>query len=428
LTEGDNCCLSDLLLTDPSVEKARIKKTKGDLVKDSFYWILENAEFQKWRYNKESWLLWIKGDAGKGKTMLMIGIIEELSQLEGDSKGPRTVETMSYFLCQGTDSRLNNAISILRGIIYLLINQQPFLISHLRKKYDHLGPRLFEGASAFYGLSEIFQQMIRHPKLPTVYLAVDALDECENGLPELLDLITSTLCKPFQVKWIVSSRNRDDIDQVLGLNDHHTKLSLELNADHVSKAVDTYIDYKLSKLSLLRHNRALREQAREQLHQKSDGTFLWVALVFKELQKSKLQRDIPRILGRIPTCLNPVYNRMVQQIQQLEDDYPQLCLLFLSIATLVYRLIHMLEMRILAGLVEETLELEDLEGIINMSGSFLTIREGYIYFIHQSAKDYLINDAFNIIFPAGTALVHYDMFLRSLDTLSKTLRYDICDF
>jgi len=134
LTEDDNRCLSGLLLTDPSVEKERIKKTKGDLYKDSFCWILENTEFQKWRYNKETRLLWIKGDAGKGKTMLMIGIIEELYQLEGDAEGLEAVETLSYFLCQGTDSCLNNAIAILRGIIYLLINQQPFLISHLRKK------------------------------------------------------------------------------------------------------------------------------------------------------------------------------------------------------------------------------------------------------------------------------------------------------
>ena len=57
--------------------------------------------------------------------------------------------------------------------------------------------------------------------------------------------------------------------------------------------------------------------------------------------------------------------------------------------------------------------------------SFLTIREEYIYFIHQSAKDYLINDAFNIVFPAGTAPIHYDMFSRSLHAMSKNLGYNI---
>ena len=90
--------------------------------------------------------------------MLMIGIIEELSRLERESEGLR--KTLLYFLCRGTDSRLNNATAVLRGMIYYLISRQLFLILHLRKKYDHSGRKLFEGTSAFYGLSEIFQQML----------------------------------------------------------------------------------------------------------------------------------------------------------------------------------------------------------------------------------------------------------------------------
>jgi hypothetical protein len=85
----------------------------------------------------------------------------------------------------------------------------------------------------------------------------------------------------------------------------------------------------------------------------------------------------------------------------------------------------MLEIRLLAGLEEEIPNLEDLERIINMCGSFLTIRDNYVYFIHQSANDYLIGNASDIIFPAGSGRIHYDMFSWSLDALSKTLRRDI---
>ena len=60
-----------------------------------------------------------------------------------------------------------------------------------------------------------------------------------------------------------------------------------------------------------------------------------------------------------------------------------------------------------------------------MCGSFLTIRDDYVYFIHQSAKDYLTINASSTIFPAGHRRIHYDMFSRSLDALSKTLRRDI---
>ena len=47
--------------------------------------------------------------------------------------------------------------------------------------------------------------------------------------------------------------------------------------------------------------------------------------------------------------------------------------------------------------------------------------------LYQSAKDYLTVNASHIIFPAGPERIHYDMdmFLRSLNGLSKTLRRDM---
>ena len=202
-------CLTDLLLTDPRDEKIRIERTKGGLLKDSFRWILDNSEFQRWHRGNQSQLLWIKGDAGKGKTMLMIGVINELQQRVVTPGRSEVAEVLSYFLCQGTDSRLNTATAILRGMIYLLASEQPYLISHLRKKYDHSGRKLFDDSSAFYGLSDVFRQMVQDPKLTTAYLVVDALDECEVGLSQLLDLITWTVSlQRTGIKWIVSSRNR----------------------------------------------------------------------------------------------------------------------------------------------------------------------------------------------------------------------------
>jgi NACHT domain len=248
MTDKDNSCLADVLLTNPRSEKSRIERTKGGMLKDSFRWILDNSGFQRWRESTDSQVLWIKGGAGKGKTMLMIGIIDELQELQvARSEKSSVMDVLSYFLCQGTNSNLNTATAILRGIIYLLASQQPFLISHLRRDYDHAGRKLFENDSAFYSLSDIFRKMIQDSRLTTAYLVVDALDECEVGLPQLLDLITSTVsAQPTRIKWIVSSRNREDIGQRLGLNDPHTRLSLELNADHISHAIDVYVDYKVS--------------------------------------------------------------------------------------------------------------------------------------------------------------------------------------
>src|SRR4029077_17568961 len=107
-----------------------------------------------------------------------------------------------------------------------------------------------------------------------------------------------------------------------------------------------YIDHKISQLVTLRHDKALQEQVRDQIRQKSSGTFLWVALVFEELRGLTLRRNISRVLDRIPRGLTPLYDRMITQVQQLGDDYPELCFRTLSTATLTYRPLHMPEIHI----------------------------------------------------------------------------------
>jgi hypothetical protein len=119
---------------------------------------------------------------------------------------------VSYFLYQATDSRLNNAIVVLRGMIYLLITQRPSLVIHLQDKYEHAGSKLFDDSSAFYSLSKVFKEILYNCQQAPIYLAIDALDECETGLPQLLNLITQTADDFNHIKWVVSSRNRSDIE------------------------------------------------------------------------------------------------------------------------------------------------------------------------------------------------------------------------
>lgn len=131
--EKDTKCFQHLQLTNPRHDKTRIEQTKGGLLQDSYRWILDNADFRKWREDPRSQLLWIKGDPGKGKTMLLCGIIDEF-------KKPSTHTCLlSFFFCQATDSRINSATAVLRGLIYLIVDQQPSLISHVRKEYDGTG-------------------------------------------------------------------------------------------------------------------------------------------------------------------------------------------------------------------------------------------------------------------------------------------------
>ena len=125
--------------------------------------------------------------------------------------------------------------------MYLLVDQQPLLISHIRKKHDHAGKALFEDENAWVALSEIFTSILQDLSLNSTYLIVDALDECVADLPKLLDFIVQRLSVSCRVKWIVSSRNWPNIEERLESAGHKVRLCLELNAESVSTAVSIFI-------------------------------------------------------------------------------------------------------------------------------------------------------------------------------------------
>lgn len=413
-------CLRDLRVTDPYADKVRIEETKGGLLADSYQWVLENRDFKQWRNDQQSHLLWIKGDPGKGKTMLLCGIIDELKR--------STAEThlLAFFYCQATDSRINNATAVLRGLLYLLINQQPSLISHIQKQHDLAGKTLFEDVNAWTALSDIFTNVLQDLSLKSTYLIIDALDECTVDSPKLLDFIVQKSLVCPRVKWLVSSRNDSNIERRLQLDESGIRLSLELkdNAEQVSRAVDAYIEYCLSELTEIQHNKHFRDEVREEMQRKANGTFLWVSLIIKEL-KEVMSFEILQVLDEVPMQLKDVYRRMIEQINRLQRQHPTLCRQVLSTVITAYRPLHLQELYTLSGLPTQIQNVNELTAkIVKMCGSFLTIRDDNVYIIHQSARDFLSTEASSDIFPYGIRNVHHSIFSRSLRVMSSTLRRD----
>ena len=416
-----NKCLRDLRSTDPRHDKKRIEDTNSGLLEDSYRWILKNSDFQRWRNDEQSRLLWIKGDPGKGKTMLLCGIIDEFK------KSMARTDLLSYFFCQATDSRINSATAVLRGLLFLLINQQPSLVSHIQKFHDHAGKALFEDANTWVTLSEIFTHILQDPSLNSTYLIIDALDECVADLPKLLDFVVQKSCVSPRVKWIVSGRNRPDIEERLERVGHKVMLSLELNAESVSTAVSAFIRDRVLQLAERKnYDDKTRDTVLDHLSLHANHTFLWVALVCQNIENTPQWKTFAK-LNMFPPGLSSLYERMMQQICNLDDiDDTDICKRVLALIATVYRPITLEELTSLVEMHENIANnLKSLRDIVSLCGSFLTIRQGTIYFVHQSAKDFLVTKSFNDIFPSGKEKVQYEIFSRSLQVMFKTLRRDM---
>jgi hypothetical protein len=413
-------CIRDIRSTDPRDDKKRIEDTKGGLLKDSYCWILNNTHFQQWHDNDnpQTQLLWVKGDPGKGKTMLLCGIIDELQ------KSIAKPALLSYFFCQAPDSRINNTTAVLRGLLYLLVSQQPSLVSHVRKRYDHAGKTLFEDANACIALMEIFADVLQDPSLNTTYLIIDALDECITDLPKLLEFVAKqSSASSCRVKWIVSSRNWPDIEKSLEQASYKVRLCLELNAEAVSRAVIIFINQKVSQLVQRgKYDNKTRDAVREHLALNADNTFLWVALVCQDLAATS-KRNVLKKLSLFPPGLDSLYERMMQQISKSDDA--ELCKQILATIALVRRPITLEELATLVEQLDDITDNTERLEIISLCGSFLTLREETVYFVHQSAKEFLLARAAQAVFPSGRESVHYAIFARSLQTMSRTLHRDM---
>ncbi|KAE9364063.1 WD40 repeat-like protein [Stipitochalara longipes BDJ] len=297
LSAAENEIMQKLCVTDMRAEMDSLEHRKDHLLADSYKWILETQQYESfvdWHHSNTKRLLWIRGGPGKGKTMLLVGIIRELTaQQDTHFEAPR----LSYFFCQDSDARLSTATSVLRGLIWMLVQQEKSLLCHLQTLFGNLGSKLFEDYNAFENLKVVFQNMLEAKALKKAYLVVDALDECKDAKPgrsELLNLISTISAKNSKVKWLVSSRDVPDIARNLKENNARTVIFLEAPSitDFLSRAVNAYTKVKMSDLAerfigdieeefdtgenfaMAQGIRDALEKAAEALRLRADGTFL----------------------------------------------------------------------------------------------------------------------------------------------------------
>ncbi|KAL7923954.1 hypothetical protein ACQKWADRAFT_325615 [Trichoderma austrokoningii] len=407
--EKDSSWIENISQTNPAYNKKRIFESKGPFLYESFRWILDHPDFNRWRNTKKSGVFWIKGDPGKGKTMLLGGLVDNFEANEYKYK-----RSLGYFFCQATDSKINTAAAIIGGLIFSFIKPRRKLQSHIYRTFKNELGKL-NGPDRWYILCDMFEKITKHRRLPHPVCVVDALDECEqNGRKQLLKLIIETSCR---VKWLVSSRNIPKIESELQAIDSSRRLNLELkeNAEYVTQSVDLYINNSIQTITALQGDEELQFQAANTLKGKANGTFLWVALVIEQLRETK-RRNVNKVLEDMPEGLENLYSLILHRLaKQEENDAYQVLLSTVTAAERPLRLEELHTFLSSEGNIEETTD--DLRDVRDLDNT--------VYFIHQSVKDYMMGTASKIIFPSGIEYQHYTMFKTSLSAMSRTLKHDL---
>jgi hypothetical protein len=383
----DRSCLYALRCPDTQVVKNRLKSNKDKLLYKSIDWINQDPQYLNWKYGNDICLLWIKGGAAKGKTMMSIGLIEQLSLPQDAS----TVVT--YFFCQNADYNLRILEAIIKGLILRLVNQQKELKESLHRRWDTKNECFSEDVTSWQTLWNIFLEMLENGKCTRVYTIVDALDECQDGgMADFLKYLARTgLHHPSKIKWLLTSRPLDSAERELLAGSDQVLVSLELNSKHISEAVKTYIAHKTDELDRRRsYGPTLRRKLEAELIKKAEDTFLWVSLVCKKLEKVHPD-EVLRTIQDLPPGLNDLYHRVFNQLSEGESTVVDGCMRLLKVMMLAYRPMNIAELQSVTGLSDQ---LVIVERLVDRCASFLKIRGSDIEFVHQSARDYLAGKNF----------------------------------
>lgn len=392
-----------LFVTDPADDMQMIANKKDKLLQVTDSWMLKDTTYRKWLNEDGSRVLWLHGDPGKGKTMLAIALIEELTKklqlVENSSQS-----ALVYFFCDNHDDRRKTAPLILRGIMYQVLCQHPDLAIYLNNEYEKQREQLFSSTNSLQTLWRIFHTIVKNSGLQRIYIVIDALDECDiDSMESLLVLLEPYIdvqkdelgqndqeCFGCQIKWLLTSRNELRIKQPLTGS---LEISLEENASHVDDAVLKFIDFKVKQLTRIKHyDETLKELVGETLQEKAEGTFLWVALACRELSKpSVLSVNAEDMLLQLPSGITPLYTRIMDHVLTCSDERSTLYIKSILQAMVVaLRPLTLPELAVAAGLPKQYHHnLNVLGEYVEQCGSMVTIRQRQAHFVHLSARTYL---------------------------------------
>jgi hypothetical protein len=147
--------------------------------------------------------------------------------------------------------------------------------------------------------------------------------------------------------------------------------------------VSAYIDHKLSTLEGRKgYTKDVLAQIEIEVRQRAENTFLWVWLVFKELDKTDKYHKLLDgeyaldAVKEMPAGLSELYSHMMDMIEGGLKLDPQYCKDVLVATYLTYRPLSLAELAVLVGLSPER-----TQTIVGKCGSFLTITEETVYLI-----------------------------------------------
>ncbi|KAL9118727.1 MAG: hypothetical protein Q9187_004723 [Circinaria calcarea] len=314
-------------------------------------------------------------------------IDDELRSYEKD------VEDLEHWLCAN-----NNDESLLLNLLIILRSHpsQKLLVKLLRELRTTCGnPRHTQDISDL--LWKAFHSSIRMLPLKELYFIIDGIDELYhedqlNFIDNLLLLQNGPSDLALKVKVIVTSRLE------YKFRSHQTNSLikfLDIDSCHTESDIKMFVHATFRDSIRLRSiDPPLRNEVASELIARSEGMFLWVNLVLRELEKQAPSVQLQRAMGKALITLNETFKDYINHIVPGSGIY------------FVYQVLvaaaRPISLKDLQSLLEVELESSDTgrhgriqisleDCIYELYGSVIVSKDGHVQFFHHIFKEYLLS-------------------------------------
>ncbi|KAH7173109.1 hypothetical protein DER46DRAFT_596919 [Fusarium sp. MPI-SDFR-AT-0072] len=358
-------------------------------VEDTCMWFLKHEHFQTW-LNQESGPLLVSADPGCGKSVLAKYLI--------DHGLPRST-TICYFFFKDQDQ--NTVRQALCALLHQLFSLKPSLIEHAMPQFRKDGQGLINSTESLW---KVLRNAIKDPQAGPVIMVLDALDECaESEFTDLMRNVESQFRSDQsgsgKLKYLLTCRPYDQIvSKFRGLLDAFPNIRIpgEEESETISQEVNHVITRRINQLCL---SPQIKSHLEKRLQETTHRTYLWVYLVFDYLEKEYFKKTVKGVestIGTLPKSINEAY----EQILNKSKEYA-MARKALSIILGASRPLTVSEMNVAVNIdaISQSihdLDLEDEEdfksSLRSWCGLFVSIHHGKIYFLHQTAREFLLAD------------------------------------
>ncbi|EMR87686.1 putative ankyrin repeat protein [Botrytis cinerea BcDW1] len=400
LTKDEEKCHQIFRLTKDNKDESYewYKNRVEDRVEGTCQWFLNHEHFKTW-LKQDSGPLLVTADPGCGKSVLAKYLIDD-----GLPKLP-SATTICYFFFKDQDQ--DTVKQALCALLHQLFSHKPSLIRHAMPEFRDNGPSL---AGITELLWKILEKAGADPEAGPVIFVLDALDECEG---KQFDVLVSMLNRHIQkdkkeigkMKFLLTCRPYDSLTSQFHGPVNIFRIPGEEDSESIGKEVSSVIIHRVNQLGeekkLEPH---IKAHLQEELLKITHRTYLWVYLVFDHLESitfKKTNKGVDVAIKALPKSVNQAYEKILSKSENYLMVRKALCIVLAA-----HRPLTLAEMNIALNIdtVSRPIEYPDLETdenfkgtIRNWCGLFISIHHNKVYFLHQTAREFLLTKLSSLV-------------------------------